>query len=85
LIRSPVFFAVVLALLHCFFQFFLVFVKQSMNRAVRFIADGVNLRSKLPPRRFRIFVEQGLNPIVVLLKQRSDLLPLWRSQLQIFH
>jgi len=39
---------------------------------------------KLLPRSCRILIEQRLNPIVVLLKQRPDLLLLFRSQLQIF-
>jgi hypothetical protein len=82
--RSPVFSAVMLALLHRLFQFFLVIGKQGMNLAVRFVADSVNLRTKLLPRSCRILIEQRLNPILVLLKQRPDLLPLFRSQLQIF-
>jgi len=73
-----------LALLHRLFQFFLVISKQGMNLAVRFVADSVNLRTKILPRSFRILIEQRLNPIVVLLKQRPDLLLLFRSQLQIF-
>ena len=55
-----------------------------MNLVVRFVADCVNLRSQRLPRSCRIFVEQRLNLIVVLLKQRPDLLLLFRSQLQIF-
>jgi hypothetical protein len=35
------------ALLHRFFQFFLVISKQSMNLAVGFVADSVSLRTKL--------------------------------------
>jgi len=58
--------------------------QQSMNLAVRFGADNVNLRSKLLPRSCRILIEQRLNLIVVLVKQRPDLLLLFRSQLQIF-
>src|SRR6266446_3753068 len=81
--RSPVFFTIMLALLHRLFQLFLVVGKQSMNLAVRFVADSVNLRSKLLSRSFRILIDQRLNPIVVLLKQRPDLLLLFRSQLQI--
>jgi hypothetical protein len=73
-----------LALLHRLFQFFLVISQQSMNLAVRFIADSVNLRAKLLPRSVRILVEQSLNPVVVRVKQRPDLLLLFRSQLQIF-
>jgi hypothetical protein len=82
--RSPDFSTIMLALLHRFFQFFLVIGKQSMNLAVRFVADSVNLRTKLLPRSFRILIEQRLNLIVVLLKQRLDLPLLFRSQLQIF-
>jgi hypothetical protein len=44
----------------------------------------VNLRTELLPRRVRILIEQRLNPVVVLLKQRPDLLLLLRSQLQVF-
>jgi len=72
-----------LELLHRFFQFFLVIGKQSMNLVVRFVADSVNLRTELLPRRCRILIEQRLNPIMVLVKQRPDLLLLFRSQLQI--
>ena len=73
-----------LALLHRLFQFLLVAGKESMNLAMRFAADSVNLRTKLLPRSFWILIEQRLNPIVVLLKQRPDLPLLFRSQLQIF-
>ena len=72
------------ALLHRLLQFFLVIRKQSMNLAVRFVADGVNLGSKRLSRSCRILIEQRLNLIVVLLKQRPDLLLLFWSQLQIF-
>ena len=72
-----------LALLHRLFQFFLVISKQGMNVAVRFVADSVNLRTKLLARRFRILIEQRLNPIMVLLKQRPYMLLLLRTQLQI--
>jgi hypothetical protein len=74
----------VLALLHRLFQFLLVISKQSVNLAVRFVADSVNLRTKLLSRRCGILVEQRLNLVVVLLKQGPDLLLLFRSQLQIF-
>ena len=73
-----------LALLHRLFQFLLVISKQSVNLAVRFVADSVNLRTKLLPRRCGILVEQRLNLVVVLLRQGPDLLLLFRSQLQIF-
>jgi hypothetical protein len=69
---------------HRRFQFFLVVGKQSMNLAMRFVADSVNLRTELPSRSCRILIEQRLNLVVVLLKQRPNLLLLFRSQLQIF-
>jgi hypothetical protein len=72
-----------LALLHPFLQFSLVIGKQSMNLAVRLVADRVNLWTKLLPRSGRILIEQRLNPVVVLLEQRPDLLLLLWSQLQI--
>lgn len=49
-------------------QFFLMIGKQRMNLAVRLVADRVNLRAELLPRSCGIFIEQGLNLIVVLLK-----------------
>jgi hypothetical protein len=72
-----------LALQHRLFQFFLVISKQSMNLAVRFVTDRVNLRTELLPRGRRMFIEQCLNPVMVLLKESPDLLLLFRSQLQI--
>jgi hypothetical protein len=72
-----------LALLHRLFQFLLVIGKQSMNLPVRLVADRVNLRTKRLPRGFGILTEKRLNLVVVILKQRPDLLPLLRSQLQI--
>ena len=51
-----------LALYHCLFQFCLVLGEQFMNLAVRLVADRVNLRSKLLPRRFRILIEESLDP-----------------------
>jgi hypothetical protein len=73
-----------LALLHYLFQFSLVISKQNMNPAVRFVADGVNLRTKLLPGRCWILIKKSLNPVVVLHKQRPNLLLLFPSQLQIF-
>jgi hypothetical protein len=70
--------------MHRFFQLFLVIRKQSMNLVVRLVADSVNLRTEILARSCGILVEQRLNPIVVLLQQRPDLLLLFRSQLQIF-
>ena len=69
---------------HGFFQIFLVIGEQGVNLMMSFIADGVNLRGKVLAGRFGISVEQGLNFIVVLLKERTDLLLLLRSQLQVF-
>jgi len=57
-----------LALLHRLLQFFLVISEESMDLAVRFVADSVNLRSKFLPRSFRILIEQRLNPIMVLVE-----------------
>ena len=72
-----------LAVLHRLFQCLLVIGEQSMNLVVRFLANGMNLWTKLLSGGFRILIEQRLNLIVVLLKQNSDLMLLWRSQLQI--
>ena len=58
--------------------------EQSVNLAVRFVADCVNLRAEILARDIRTFIEQRLNLVVVLLKQRPDLLLLFRSQFQIF-
>jgi hypothetical protein len=73
-----------LAQLHRLLQFFLVIGKQSMNLAMSFVADSVNLRTEVLTRRVRILIDQRLNFVVVLLKQGPDLLQLFRSQLQIF-
>ena len=73
-----------LALLHRLLQFFLVISKQSVNLVVRFVANGVNLRTELLPRSCWILIEQRLNLIVVLIEQRPDLLLLFRCQFQIF-
>jgi hypothetical protein len=55
-----------------------------MNLVVRFVADSMNPRAKFLPRSCWILIQQRLNPIVVLLKQRPNLRLLLRSQLQIF-
>jgi hypothetical protein len=55
-----------------------------MDLAVYFVVDSVNLWTKLLPRSSRILIEQRLNPIVVLLKRRPNLLLLFCGQLQIF-
>jgi hypothetical protein len=73
-----------LALLHCLFQLLLVIAKQGMDLTMRFVADSVNLRAEILARSIRILIEQRLNPIVVLLKQRPDLLLLYRNQFQVF-
>jgi hypothetical protein len=73
-----------LALLHRRFQLFLVTGKQSMNLAMRFIADRVNLRTKFLSRIRRVLIEQRLDIVMVLLKQRPNLLLLFRRQLEIF-
>jgi hypothetical protein len=68
-----------LALLHRLFQLLLLIAKQGMDFTMRFLADSVNLRTELLARSVRILIEQRLNPIVVLLKERPDLLLLFRS------
>ncbi len=72
-----------LALLHRTFQFLLVIGKESVNLAVRFVADRVNLWGKILPRRCWVLIEHGLYLVVMVLKQRPNLLPLFRSQFQI--
>jgi hypothetical protein len=51
---------------------------------VGFVADRVNLWTELLVRGIRMFIEQHLDLIVMLLKQWPDLLLLFRCQLQIF-
>jgi hypothetical protein len=72
------------ALPHRFLQLLLVIVEQGVDFMMGFVADGVNPRAKFLPRSCRILIEQRLNLIVMLHKQRPDLLLLFRSQLQIF-
>ncbi len=79
----PALLTVTLASLHRLFQLFLVIRKQSMNLLMSVVADSVNLGSKVLPRRGRILIEERLNPVMVLLKQRTDLPLLFRSQCQI--
>ena len=81
--RPPLFSTPMLAFLHPGFQLFLVIGKQSMNLVVGFVADSVNLRSKLLPRSRWISIKQRLDLIVVLLKQGPDQLLLFLRQLQI--
>jgi hypothetical protein len=71
------------ALHHCLFEFLLMLREQSVNLTMCFVADRMNLRTKFLPGSVRILIQQRLNPVVMLLKQRPDLLPLFRSQLQI--
>ena len=73
-----------LALLHRLLQLLLVIAKQRMDFTMRFVADSVDLRTELLARSVRILIDQRLNPVVVLLKQRPDMLLLFRSQFQIF-
>jgi hypothetical protein len=68
-----------LALLHRLFQKFLVIAKQGMDFTMRFNADRVNLRAEFLARSVRILIEERLNSVVVLLKQRPDLSLLFRS------
>jgi hypothetical protein len=80
----PDFCTFMLAFLHRSFQFFLVIGKESVNLAVGFGADRVNLWGKIPPRSCWVLIEHSLYFVVVILKQRPDLLLLFRIQFQIF-
>lgn len=80
----PDFCTFMLASLHRPFQLFLVIGKQSVNPAVGFVADRVNLWGKIPPRCCWVLIEYGLYLVVMVLKQRPNLLLLFRSQFQIF-
>jgi hypothetical protein len=73
-----------LVLLYCLFQFFLVIRKQGANLAVRFVADSVNLWTKLLPLRCWILIAKRLNLVMVLHEQAQDLPLLFASHLQIF-
>jgi hypothetical protein len=55
-----------------------------MDLALCFVADSVNLWTKLLPRSSRSLIENRLNPIVVLLKQRLNLLLLFSGQPKVF-
>jgi hypothetical protein len=66
--RSPVFFTLMLALLHRLLQFFLVIRKQSMNLAVRFVADSVICGPSCWRKAFGFLSSSARNLIVVLLK-----------------
>ena len=61
-----------------------MFVEQSMDFAMRFIADRMNLRIKFLPRSVWRLIEERLNLVVVLFKQRSNPLLLIGCQLQVF-
>jgi hypothetical protein len=50
---------------------------------VRLVTKRMDLRREVLAGRCRIFVEQGLNFVVVFLEQRSDLFPLFRREFQI--
>jgi hypothetical protein len=80
--RSHVFLPLVPALLHRLLQFLLVIRKESMNLVMSFVANRVNLRPKCLSRSVRTLIKQCLNPIVVIVKDRPDLLLLYLSQLQ---
>ena len=54
-----------------------------MNFVVGLVANSVDLRSKSFARYVRIVIEEQLNFIVVFLKQKPDLLLLFRRQFQI--
>jgi hypothetical protein len=68
-----------LASLHRRFQLPLVIAQQGVNFTMRILADSMNLRTEFPARSVRIPIEERLNPVVMLIKQRHDLLLLFRS------
>jgi hypothetical protein len=71
------------AFLHGFRQLLLVVRQERFDFMVRFIANGVDLRTESFTRERRILIEQGLNLVVVLQEQRPDLFPLVRRKFQI--
>jgi hypothetical protein len=71
-------------LLYCLFRFFLVIRNQRANLAVRFVADSVNLWTKLLPLRCWILIAKRLDLVMVLHEQALDLPLLFASHLQIF-
>ena len=71
------------ALHHGFCQLLLTICQQGFNLLVRIITDGVDLRGESPARKRGVAVEERLDPVVVLLEQRPDLLPLVRGEFQI--
>jgi hypothetical protein len=73
-----------LVLHHLLLQIFLLVREQGMNLAMRFVADGMNLRAESLSRGCRILIKQRLNFVVVFLKQNLDLLLLLRRQFEIF-
>ena len=81
--RPSAFFSIVHAFLHGLCQLLLVLRQQCLNLVVRFVADRVNLRAQVLACEFRIFIEQSLNPVVVLLEQGSDLFSLAWGEFQI--
>ena len=69
--------------LHGFCQLFLVLGQKRLNLVVRFVADRVDLLAEVFAWDPWVLVQQSLNPVVVLLKQGSDLFPLVRGEFQI--
>ena len=58
--------------------------EEGVNLAVGLVADRVDLRRELLARDSRILVEQCLDLVLVFLKQRPDLLLLFRGQFEVF-
>jgi len=69
---------------HIFYQLLLVLGQQRVDLVVRPVADRVDLWAEVLARNVWIVVEQRLNLVVVLVKQRSDLFPLVWREFQIF-
>jgi hypothetical protein len=66
--RPPAFLSVVHAFLHGFRQLLLVVCQKRFNLMMRFVTNGVDLRTEIFPRERRILIHQGLNFVVVLLE-----------------
>jgi hypothetical protein len=81
--RPSAFFSISHAFLHGFCQLLLVLGQQRFNFVVRLVADRVDLRAEVFAGDTWILIEQRLDPVVVLLKQRSDLFPLVRGEFKI--
>src|SRR5438270_9335272 len=81
--RPPAFFSMLHAFLHGFRQLLLMLGQKSFDFIVCLVADGVNLTTEIFVGGAWVLIEQGLDSVVVLLKQRSDLVLLLWGEFQI--